>query len=291
MTTDKPAIGFIGLGLMGGPMALNLLNAGWPLTVWNRSADKMAPVVDAGATAASSPAEVAKAADIIFLCVLDTKAVETVIFGVDGIESGGAAGKLVVDCSTASPEAAVTFGERLRTDSGMGFIDSPVTGGVIGATDGTLTLFAGGAATDVERARAPAEAMSRRFLHMGPNGAGQTTKLCNQVMVITEAWAMAECFKLAEAGGVDSRTLPDVFEGGFADSRVMQVAGAGMAAREPKWGAQIKTMLKDLDLVQDAGKALGASLPLTGVATELARLAVAKGMGEEDPALIIKVYD
>jgi 3-hydroxyisobutyrate dehydrogenase len=176
-------LGYLGLGMMGFPMAHRLLNAGYDVAVWNRSAGKAAALVEAGATLEAHPGEVAAATSILFICVTDASAVEEVVFGRDGLAAVPGAGKLVVDFSSIHPDAARDIAARLKAANGMGWIDAPVSGGTKGAEEGTLTVMAGGEAADIERVRPYVLAMARRLTHMGPTGAGQTTKLCNQVIV------------------------------------------------------------------------------------------------------------
>ena len=291
MTDTATKLGFVGLGLMGEKMASRLIKAGWPLTVWNRAPDKTQAVAALGATVAASPAELANRSAVVFTCVTDTAAVEQVLFGPDGIASAAAPGTIVVDHSTIEPMAARRFAERLRKDYAIGLIDAPVTGGVIGAGEGTLAIFAGGEAEDVEQVRPIVAAFARRFLHMGASGAGQTTKMCNQTMVINTVAVMAEMMRLAENGGVDSARLPDILSGGFADSRVLQVFGERMARRDPVVSSQLNIMLKDLDLIGAVAKTTATAMPITAIATELFRLAAAKGLGKQDSVSLIRIYD
>lgn len=176
-------LGYLGLGLMGTPMSRRLLDAGYQVSVWNRSEGKVAPLVEAGARRAATPRDVMANSDIAFMCVTDAAAVEEVIFGPEGLSAAPGAGKLVVDFSSIHPDAARDLATRLRATNGAGWIDAPVSGGTKGAEEGTLAIMAGGEAADIEPARPYVLAMARRFTHMGPTGAGQTTKLCNQVIV------------------------------------------------------------------------------------------------------------
>lgn len=283
----RPRLGYIGIGLMGRPMTLRLLAAGYEVCVWNRSRDKLAPVVDKGAKAVDSPAAVARAADIVMMCVTDQKAAEAVLFGEGGIESGGAPGKLVVDFSSIAPDSARAFAERLSA-KGMGLVDAPVSGGVPGAEKGTLAIMAGGRAEDIERARPVVMHMAQRFTRMGDAGAGQATKLCNQVIVGSLLPVIAEAVRLAEAAGVDARMLPEALKGGFADSLPLQVFGARMAVRnfEPPLGANA-TMLKDLENAAAVARQFGVPLPMARTAAELYRLLEAQGKADKDPAVLV----
>jgi 3-hydroxyisobutyrate dehydrogenase len=286
--TDKPRLGFIGIGLMGRRMTLRLLAAGYALTVWNRSRDKLAPLTAQGAHAADSPADVARAADIVMMCVTDQHAAEEVLFGTEGIAAGAAAGKLVVDFSSIAPASARAFAARLERECGMGLVDAPVSGGTVGAEQGTLAIMAGGRPEHIERARPVVAHLAQRFTRMGDAGAGQVTKLCNQVIVGCLFPVIAEAVRLAEAAGVDANALPQALKGGFADSLPLQVFGARMAARqfEPPLGA-VSIMLKDLENAAQVAKDARVPLPMARTAAELYRLLVAQGRGELEPSVLV----
>src|SRR5258707_5326342 len=176
-------LGYLGFGMMGFPMTRRLVSAGYDVTVWNRSSGKAAALVEAGARLAPQPRDVAATASILFMCLTDAAAVEQMVFGPDGLATATGSGKLVVDFSSIHPDAARAIAARLKLANGMGWIDAPVSGGTIGAEEGTLAVMAGGDAADIERARPYVLAMARRVTHIGPNGASQTNKLCNQVIV------------------------------------------------------------------------------------------------------------
>jgi len=284
----QPRLGYIGIGLMGRPMALRLLAAGYTLTVWNRSREKLAPLTAKGAHAADSPAAVARAADIVMMCVTDQRAGEQVLFGPDGIAAGGAAGKLVVDFSSIAPASARAFAARLEKEFGMGLVDAPVSGGTVGAEQGTLAIMAGGRPEHVERARPVVAHLAQRFTRMGDSGAGQVTKLCNQVIVGCLFPVIAEAVRLAEAAGVDANALPQALKGGFADSLPLQVFGARMAARqfEPPLGT-VSIMLKDLENAAQVAGDARVPLPMARTAAELYRLLVAQGRGAHEPSVLI----
>jgi 3-hydroxyisobutyrate dehydrogenase len=286
--SDRPRLGFIGLGLMGKPMTLRLLAAGYAVSVWNRSREKLAPLLEKGARAADSPAAVARAADIVLMCVTDQHAAESVLFGPDGIAAGGAPGKLVVDFSSIAPASARAFAERLERECAMGLVDAPVSGGTVGAEQGTLAIMAGGKPEQIERARPVVAHLAQRFTRMGDAGAGQVTKLCNQVIVGSLLPVIAEAVRLAEAAGVDARMLPAALKGGFADSLPLQVFGARMAARqfEPPLGA-VSIMLKDLENAAAVAKDKGVPLPMARTAAELYRLLDAQGRGGEEPTVLV----
>ena len=280
-------LGYIGIGLMGKPMVLRLLAAGHEVTVWNRSRDKLGPVLEKGAKSAGSPAEVARAADIVMMCVTDQKAAEEVLFSSQGISESEKQGLLIVDFSSIAPASARDFSKRLSA-RGIGMIDAPVSGGVPGAEKGTLVVMAGGRADHIERARPVVMHLAQRFTHMGNSGAGQITKLCNQIIVGSLLPVIAEAIRLARAAGVDAKSLPEALKGGFADSLPLQIFGARMAARifEPPLAAN-SILAKDLDNAAAAAQELGVSLPMVRAAAELYRLLKAQGKGEMDPAVLV----
>ena len=264
-------LGFIGIGLMGKPMALRLLAAGHEVSVWNRSAQKLEPVLAKGAKRADSPAGVARAADIVMMCVTDQEAAKEVLFGSRGVIHSSKPEKIVVDFSSIAPASAREFAARLE-DKGMGLVDAPVSGGVAGAEQGTLAIMAGGRPEHVERVRPVVMHLAARFTRMGDSGAGQATKLCNQAIVGSLLAVIAEAVRLAEATGVDAKMLPQALKGGFADSLPLQIFGARMAARsfEPPLAAAA-TMLKDL---QNAAAVAGEKdvwMPMVERALELYR--------------------
>jgi 3-hydroxyisobutyrate dehydrogenase len=264
-------LGFIGIGLMGKPMTLRLLAAGHEVTAWNRSPEKLEPVLAKGARRADSPAGVARAADIVMMCVTDQKAAEAVLFGKNGIAGGGGKGKIIVDFSSIAPESARRFAARLEA-KGMGLVDAPVSGGVPGAEQGTLAIMAGGRAEHIERVRPVVMHLAARFTRMGDSGAGQVTKLCNQAIVGSLVAVIAEAVRLAEAAGVDPKMLPEALKGGFADSLPLQIFGARMAARrfDPPLAAAA-TMLKDLQNAAAVAGESGVWMPMVERALELYR--------------------
>jgi 3-hydroxyisobutyrate dehydrogenase len=288
--TVPAALGFIGTGLMGRPMILRLLDAGHRVTVWNRSRDKLAPVLARGATAADTPAAVARAADVVMICVTDQRSVHDVLFGADGVAAGGAPGKLVVDFSSIAPAAAREHAARLEAECAMGLVDAPVSGGVQGAEKGTLAIMAGGKAEHIERVRPLVAHLAQRFTRMGESGAGQATKLCNQVIVGSLLPVLAEAVRLAEAAGVDAAMLPEALRGGWADSIPLQVFVPRMAARawDPPLGAA-DTMLKDLDNALALARELGVTLPMLRDAAERYRALSARAMGGQDPSALVEL--
>lgn len=288
----REKLGYLGLGLMGIPMARRLLNAGHDVTVWNRSAGKAAGLVEAGARSAATPREVAAKAGIVFLCLTDAAAVEQVVFGPDGIASAAGATKLVVDFSSIHPDAARAIAARLKQANGMGWIDAPVSGGTKGAEEGTLAVMAGGDAADIERVRPYVLAMARRLTHMGPTGAGQTTKLCNQVIAGCTMAVLAEATRLASNAGIDASKLPEALAGGFADSIPLQLFVPRMAQgiHSPPLG-HIASMLKDLDTVVEVAQDTSTPVPMAALAAQLFRMAKAARGADADALEIYKLSE
>jgi 3-hydroxyisobutyrate dehydrogenase len=283
-------LGYLGLGMMGFPMARRLLGAGHEVVVWNRSAGKAKAVIEAGAKPAASPRELAAAVSIIFMCVTDAAAVEDVVFGADGIASVPGAGKVVVDFSSIHPDMARSIAARLKAANGMAWIDAPVSGGTKGAEEGTLAVMAGGEAADVERVRPYVLAMARRLTHMGPTGAGQMTKLCNQVIVGCAMTVLAEATRLAVNSGIDAGRLPEALAGGFADSIPLQLFVPRMVQgiHSPPLG-HIATMLKDLDTVAEVAHDTSTPVPMASLAAQLFRLAKAARGADVDALEIYKI--
>jgi len=283
-------LGYLGLGMMGFPMTRRLLSAGYDVAVWNRSRGKADALVEAGAKLAAHPRDVAATASIIFMCLTDAAAVEEVVFGSDGLATASGQGKLVVDFSSIHPDAARSVAARLKSANGMGWIDAPVSGGTMGAEQGTLAVMAGGDAADIERARPYVLAMARRLTHMGSIGAGQTTKLCNQVIVGCAMAVLAEATRLAVNAGIDAKRLPEALAGGFADSIPLQLFVPRMVQgiHSPPLG-HIATMLKDLDTVIDVARETSSPVPMAALAAQLFRLAKSARGADADALEIYKL--
>lgn len=286
-------IGFIGIGIMGEAMVRRLMERGHgPVTVWNLEPDRLASVVPHGALAAASPAAVAAASDVVMLCVLHAEAVRSVVFGPDGIgQAPELAGRLLVDLSTADPEATRQMATRLQVETGMRWVDAPVSGGPQAARAGTLTVMAGGEEADIARALPLLRDLAANVTRMGPVGAGQTTKVINQAIVGTGFVLMAEALALAEAAGIDAAALPGCLAGGFADSELLRRIWPQMQQRrfEPPAG-YARQLLKDMKAVQAFAAGLGAELPV--VAAAAARYAEFVAVGHEmaDSAAILRLY-
>jgi len=279
-------VGFIGLGIMGSGMARNVLRAGFTLVVWNRTASKAEPILSEGASWAESPAALASQADVVVICVSDTPDVEAVIFGPSGVAEGARAGTVVVDCSTIAPDAARSIAERLAS-RGVRFLDAPVSGGDVGAREGTLAIMVGGEADAFERALPVLQAMGRTIRHVGPSGAGQVVKLCNQVAAGLNLLAMAEAVLLAERSGVDPQTMLEVIAQGAAGSWMIANLGPRAARGDFAPGFMIDLMQKDLRLVLAAAETSRTPLPGTALVQQLYRALQAQGRGRDGTQAIV----
>ena len=291
MATALPRLGFAGIGLMGLPMCKRLLAAGYPLVVWNRTAEKCRPLSLLGADVASSPAALAQAADIILLCLSDTAVVRNVVLGAEGLVEQARADTLILDHSSVEPAATRTMAHELEQRTGAHWVDAPVSGGVFGAESGTLAIMAGGLAEDLERVRPVLAHLGQRVAHMGSVGAGQIAKVCNQMLVACNALVIAEVVALAEQSGVDAAQLASALSGGFADSKPLQILAPQMAARQfdpVKW--HVRTLLKDLDTAVALAREQSVSTPLTGLADQLMRCHAERGYRDADPATLIHLY-
>lgn len=291
MSTSLPALAFAGIGLMGLPMTRRLLAAGYPLRVWNRSPDKCQPLLDLGAQPASTPLQLCADANIIMLCLADTAAVREVVFGPGGIVEGARAGQLLVDFSSLEPAATREMAAELERRTGMRWVDAPVSGGTPGAEAGSLAIMAGGRFEDIERIRPILVHLGQRLTRMGEVGAGQVTKVCNQMIVACNALVIAEVVALAEQAGVDASLLAPALAGGFADSRPLQILAPQMAESqfEPiKW--HVRTLLKDLDTACELSREQGSATPMSGLAAQLMRLHGSQGHLEHDPATLVQLY-
>ena len=287
----QPTIGFIGMGLMGVPMTLRLLGAGYEVRVWNRSIDKCAGVVSAGAILTDKLDDLVRHSDIVMLCVTDTAAVSDIVFGEAGVANSARAGQVLVDFSSIEPQATQMMAERLYTTSGCIWIDAPVSGGVAGAEQGTLAIMAGGPEEVLATIRPVLAPLSQRVTRVGDVGSGQVTKICNQMLVSCNVLVMAEVMALAEKAGVDAEQIPVALKGGFADSIPLQLTGPRMAKRdfdEVKW--HVKTLLKDLDMANNLAKIMNSSAPMVGLGAELMRLHASQGNAERDPCTLVSMY-
>ncbi|HEX3550109.1 MAG TPA: NAD(P)-dependent oxidoreductase [Candidatus Elarobacter sp.] len=281
-------LGWIGLGEIGTPMALQLLRAGHRLVVWGRTPARLAPALEAGATAAESPAELAAACEATLLCVTDGDAVEAVVFGPRGVAEGARRGSLIVDHSTIHPETTRLAGRRLRS-AGVGWVDAPVSGGSKGAREGTLSVFLGGEAADVDRVRPWIAAYAGLVTHIGPAGSGQIAKSCNQAVVAATVGLWAEVIAYARRCGIDPDLLVDALAGGWADSAIRRVHGHDLVAGRYRRTPGL-IILKDLDIVGDMARATKSPMPVTESVATLFRMLLAQGHEPGGFGAIMQLY-
>ena len=263
-------IHWCGTGLSAVPGLRRLIAAGYPVTVWNRTPDKAAPLVLDGASLADSPRALAESCDIVCLCLTNTAAVHEVVFGAQGIDAVLRVGQLVIDLSSIAPDATREMAERLASACGARWIDAPVSGGLPLARAGKLIVFAGGDADDIARAAPLFEALAQRVTHMGGHGAGQLAKSCNQMIVACNLVTIAEMLAFASQSGIDATRLPGALAGGFADSLPLQIFGSRMAAGvdSPRIGG-LATFRKDIDQVVRLASECGAYAPMATRASEV----------------------
>ncbi len=281
MTKQPLRVGFVGTGIMGGPMAANCMKAGLSVTVFNRTAAKTSALVEAGAAVADSPAAVAAASDIVCSCVTaDDDVRQVVLDEATGIIAGAREGLIVVDHSTVSPGVAVECAEALRA-KGAGFLDAPISGGDVGAKAGTLSIMVGGEKSDFDTALPVLDAMGGTVTYCGSSGAGYTVKLCNQILGALYLVAASEAISLAKASGVDIDAMLQAVSSGAAGSWILSNLGAKMAAGDYAPGFFIDYQLKDLKLALAAADKLTLPLPGAALATQIMKAASALGHGKD----------
>jgi len=290
MNESIDRIGFIGLGIMGRGMAANLLEADFPLTVWNRTPERSAELSKSGAAVAASPSELAAASDIVILCVSDTPDVEEVILGENGVLQGATPGTLVVDMSTISPAVTRRIAARLE-EGGVGMLDAPVSGGSEGAAQGTLSIMVGGDAEHLARARPALEVMGRTITHVGGVGDGQTVKLVNQIVVVVTMLAVGEGLLFAEAAGVDLDRTLEAITGGAAGSWMLSNRGPQVVARDWRPGFTIDLQQKDLRLALEAADEMGVPLLGASEVFQLYRTLQKAGMGERGNHALVQALE
>ncbi|MCG3185911.1 MAG: 2-hydroxy-3-oxopropionate reductase [Rhodocyclaceae bacterium] len=281
-------IGVIGLGLMGRPMACNLLRAGHRVHVWARRASALAPLVDAGAVVQASAAEVAAHAEIVLTVVADAQDVEAVALGDGGVADGAHPGLILVDLSTIAPTAARDIAARLA-GRGVTMLDAPVSGGETGAINASLTIMVGGSDAAFERVRPVLACLGTTITHVGGSGAGQVAKACNQILTGVGVVAVAEAIELARANGVDPERVRTALLGGSAYSRILENHGARMLAEEFRPGFKAWMHQKDLRIVMEEAHRNGLFLPSAAVAAQLFNAMSGSGLGEEDSVAVIKL--
>ena len=284
-------VAVIGVGVMGSAIAARLLDTGAQVCVYDRSAEKCADLVRRGAPAAASAREAALDAEFV-ICSLNSAAiVEQAVFGSGGVHESADASKLLVDMSSIDPERTRILAARLTRETGMGWVDAPLSGGAPAAANGTLTLMVGGSAADAARAAPLLSRLSDHYTHLGAAGAGQAVKLVNQVLCANTFMAVAEAVKFAEGLGVDATLIPAALKGGRADSRILQEFMAKMARRDFSPTGRIDNMLKDLETVQIAAMGHRVPMPVTSLITDLHRMLVAAGLGAADSAEYMRLFD
>lgn len=284
-------IALIGAGIMGQAIAARLLACGHDVQAFDIDAAKVAQLVDKGARAARSPADATQHAGFIILSLNHADIVKAAVFGPDGVAAKATSHKLLIDMSSIDPGATAEMAAQLKAQTGMAWVDCPLSGGVPGALAGKLTIMAGGAPDDFERARTVMKDLAANYTLMGPSGAGQTTKLVNQLFCALAFQAVAEAVKLAEAGGVDPKLIPAALAGGRADGRIMQEFMAKFAARDFTPTGSLGNMLKDLDSIQAFALKTRTPLPLTSAVTDMHRMLIAMGLGTRDNAEAMRLLD
>jgi 2-hydroxy-3-oxopropionate reductase len=283
-------LAFLGTGLIATPMIRRLLSAGHVVRVWNRTRERAQPLLADGAQWAATPAEAADGAEAAILCLTDASAVEAVVFGPQGLARARSVPLVLVDHSSIDPQATRRFAAQLRQNTACSWVDAPVSGGVAGAAQGQLAIMCGGPAEAIDRVAPILSAYAAQVTRMGDSGAGQATKLCNQVIVAASIAAINEAVRLAQASGVDAAKLPAALAGGWADSKPLQVFAPRMLASEVEPIGASDTMLKDLDTALSAARAAGVPMPIAGAVTELFRQLQACGLGAADPSRLVTLY-
>jgi 3-hydroxyisobutyrate dehydrogenase-like beta-hydroxyacid dehydrogenase len=288
--TDKLRVGCIGAGVLGAAIMRRLIDCGFAPLLWNRDASKLSALLAAGAARADTPAALARECSFVITCVSDGAAMENVVFGEHGIASAGSADKVLIDMSTCAAAHTQDMAARLSAQCGMAWLDAPISGGAPAALAGKMAIMVGGQAAVFERARPIWDALAGRATLMGPNGAGQATKMINQVLVATGLAVLAEACAFAERAGIDAAKIPQALAGGRADSRQLQEMFPKMVASDFSITGRAALMLKDLELIHDLARHVGAPLPVTAGVTESFRKMVADGLGDRDNTEMVNLY-
>jgi len=283
-------IGFIGLGLMGKPMAINLIKAGYPLTVWNRTTSKMTELLALGAKGARSPKEVAENSDNVITMLTDSTDVEKVVLGTDGIIEAAKEGMVLIDMSTISPQTTRKIAEELSR-KGVEMLDAPVTGGQIGAINATLSIMVGGKEEVYEKCRPIFQTLGKKVTYMGTHGSGQITKLCNQIMCVLNIQGICDGLMLGAKAGLDLNKLIEVLTGGAANSWQLANLGPKIVKGDLEPGFKIKTQQKDLRLVLETAAEYSLPLPGTALVNQILRIAEAEGYSEKGTQAAIKAME
>ena len=287
---ERPCVGVIGLGIMGAPMARNLLRAGFPLVVWNRTPQRADALVEEGAARAASPREVAERAAVTITMLSDSPDVAEVLRAPDGVLAGIGAGDVVIDMSTIEPRVARELAAEAAARGAL-MLDAPVSGGDTGAIAGTLSIMVGGDADALARVRPVLEALGTRITHVGPSGAGQVVKACNQIVVAMTLTALGEALVLGSKAGVDPAAIVEALGGGLAWSRVLEVRGPKLLARDFDPGFKLDLHAKDLAIVLATARELGVALPGTAVVDQLFHAEQSRGHGEADNSTVVRAIE
>lgn len=288
---DKPRIGYVGVGLMGLPMTKRLCALGYAVRVFDVVPKQLDLARDIGAAVANSPADAVQGADLVLLNLPTPAAVETAVFGTDGVASALQPPQLLVDFSTIKVEQGQAYAQRLRERTQCAWIDAPVSGGPPASGTGTLTVMAGGDASDIERIRPLMSDVAARFTHMGPVGSGLAAKMLNQLIVGCIHAVLAEAASMAEAAGIDAARLPECLAGGYADGTLLQRLYPRMVAREFAPQGYARQLRKDLEMVNDYAASLGTPIPMMGQALALYRRLIEAGHAELDTSAVFKLYE
>ncbi len=283
-------VGFIGLGIMGRPMAKNLMEAGYDLVVNNRSPEKAEELAGEGATAAATPREVAEGCDVVITMLPDSPQVEEVLAGEDGVFEGVREGALIVDMSTISPVVTESLAKGAK-EKGASLLDAPVSGGDVGAIEGTLSIMVGGEEADFERAKPLFDVMGKTVTHVGPTGAGQVTKAANQIVVALTIEAVSEALVLGSKGGVSPEKILDVLGGGLAGNKVMEVKREKFLSHTFDPGFRSELHHKDLGIALAAGREYGVALPVTAIVDQMLLTMRRKGWGGEDHSALLRIIE
>jgi len=289
-SSPLPVVGVIGLGIMGAPMARNLLRAGFPVVVWNRTVARTDALVAEGAQRAGSPRELVEQAAIAITMLSDTPDVAEVYRATDGVLVGAGPGDVLVDMSTIAPRIARELADEAAA-RGAAMLDAPVSGGDVGAIEGTLSIMVGGDAAALERARPALEALGTRITHVGGSGAGQVVKACNQIVVGLTLEALGEALVLGSKAGVDPRAIVEALGGGLAASRVLEVRGEKLLARDFTPGFKLDLHAKDLAIVLDAAREHDVPLPGAALVAELFEAERGRGRGEADNSTVVRALE
>ncbi len=285
-----PRVGFIGLGVMGKPMALNLIRGGYRLLVHGRRPETMASLVEAGAIACGSAAEVAAGCDIVFTMVTTTSDVLEVVLGEKGIIAGASPGSILVDMGTIAPAATRMIAARLA-EADIETLDAPVSGGESGAINGTLSIMVGGKPEIFARVKPLFACLGKSIVHIGSNSAGQVAKACNQMVLLITLQGLAEAFTFARKNGLDPERIYEALSGGEAQSRILEVLGKRMVERNYQAGIEARLHYKDIQIVLDEAHALGLALPATALVTQMFNALIGRGGGNEDSSQLLEVIE